>query len=336
MPGVDKSAEESGKAPIAAICAPPNNSNNGSIPQPRQPNSLQGLLRFAMSATENGSLESKFQPMDEERKRFLETALRTMTINVVEVLHRQIEILMKVETLKDGDDVSNYLDAFETIMEYIDNIDIANDFHKIGGFVILKPCLNCKNDKIRSAVCGLIAELCQNNPYCQKIIIDHEFVPILVNILNKDEDQVGVKCIYALSAIVRNNEEGLSQLIRYGGLNVLLKTLKKEDDKFRTKTAFLLNSLCRSEPDFKSRLIFLEIIPILINLISQERKPSSEHILSLLLSLVEDNATALNDCRNPEYNFKEILQNYISNIDNKEEFQEEKEYCKRLMHLIFI
>lgn len=49
-----------------------------------------------------------------------------MTINVVEVLHRQIEILMKVETLKDGDDVSNYLDAFETIMEYIDNIDIAN------------------------------------------------------------------------------------------------------------------------------------------------------------------------------------------------------------------
>lgn len=56
------------------------------------------------------------------------------------------------------------------------------------------------------------------------------------------------------SAIVRDNEEGLSQLVRYGGLNILLGTLKKEDDKFRTKTAFLLNSLCRSQPDFKSEL----------------------------------------------------------------------------------
>lgn len=66
--------------------------------------------------------------------------------------------------------------------------------------MILKPCLNCKSAEIRAAVCGLIAELCQNNPYCQKVIIDHEFVPVLVNILNKDEEnQVGIKCIYALS-----------------------------------------------------------------------------------------------------------------------------------------
>ncbi|XP_044763906.1 hsp70-binding protein 1 [Coccinella septempunctata] len=341
MPGVQES-NEGPKAPIGAICAAPqptssNNTSNASIPQPRQPNSLQGLLRYAMSATENGSTETKFLPMDEERKKFLETALKSMTINVVEVLQKQIEILMKVDTVKDGDDVSNYLEALENIMDYIDNIDIANDFHKIGGFMILKPCLNCKNAEVRSAVCGLIAELCQNNPYCQKIVIDHEFVPILLHILDNDqEDIVGVKCIYALSAIARDNSEGFSQLVRYGGLNILLRTLNKEDDKFRIKTAFLLSSLCRSQPDLKSRLIFLEIIPILINLISKERKPSSEHILSLLLSLVEDNATALNECRNPEHNFKEILQNYISKVENKEECQEEEEYCKRLMHLIFV
>lgn len=49
-----------------------------------------------------------------------------MTINVVEVLQKQIELLMKVETVKEGDDVSNYLEALDTIMDFIDNIDIAN------------------------------------------------------------------------------------------------------------------------------------------------------------------------------------------------------------------
>lgn len=85
------------------------------------------------------------------------------------------------------------------------------DFHKIGGFMILKPCLNCKNDKIRSATCGLIAELCQNNPYCQNIIIDNDFVQILLHILDKDEsDIVGIKCLYALSGtlIFRINRKG--------------------------------------------------------------------------------------------------------------------------------
>lgn len=49
-----------------------------------------------------------------------------MTINVVEVLQKQIEILMKIDTLKEGDDDSEYLEALETILDYIDNIDIAN------------------------------------------------------------------------------------------------------------------------------------------------------------------------------------------------------------------
>lgn len=70
MPGVFK--EE--KPEIAgAICAPPAPSVNGDsdelvMPQPRQPSSLQGLLRFAMEATksEDAPAESQFTPMDEE------------------------------------------------------------------------------------------------------------------------------------------------------------------------------------------------------------------------------------------------------------------------------
>ncbi|KAK9874295.1 hypothetical protein WA026_002648 [Henosepilachna vigintioctopunctata] len=342
MPSIPSKNEK--KAPIGALCAPPtpqdsstSNSNNGNINQPRQPTNLPGLLRFAMDSTcGDDPTEQHFLPMDEDRKKFLEDALKSMTINVVEVLQEQIKKLIKVDTIKEADDVTEYLEALETILDYIDNIDIANDFHKIGGFLILKPCLNSGHPAVQAGGCALIAELCQNNPYCQNIIIENEFVPILLHILNTDSNSlVGVKCLYALSAISRDNTDGFAQLIRYGGFNIFMKTLQKDDDRFRIKTAFLLSSLCRSQPDLKSRLIFLEIIPVLISLISEERKPSSEHILSLLLSLVEDNATALNECKNPQYNFKEILQNYISKVENKEEYKEDEEYCKRLWHMIF-
>lgn len=329
------------KTPVGAICAPPASNgvqtSSSSLPQPRQPNSLQGLLRFAMEATKNedSTTESQFLPMDEERKKFLEAALQSMTINVVEVLQEQISKLMKVDTVKEDDDVTEYLTALEVILDYIDNIDIANDFHKIGGFLILKPCLSCKNPNIRSGGCALIAELCQNNPECQKIILDNDFLPILLHILNTDNNnQVGVKCIYAISALVRENNDGFSQLIRYGGLDVLMKTLPKEDDRFRIKTAFLFGSLCNSQPDFRSRLVFHNIIPILIKIVSEERKPSSEHVLSLLTSLVEENMSALNECKNPQHNLKDVLQTYLKGVENKEEFREEEEYCRRLLQLI--
>lgn len=70
MPGVFKDE----KPEIAgAICAPPEPSTNGdsnelAMAQPRQPASLQGLLRFAMEATksEDAPSASQFAPMVEE------------------------------------------------------------------------------------------------------------------------------------------------------------------------------------------------------------------------------------------------------------------------------
>lgn len=306
--------------------------------QPRQPTSLQGLLRFAMEATksEDAPHESEFQPMDEERRKFLEEALKSMTIDVIEVLQKQIKTLQKVDQIKVDDDVAEYVEALETILDYIDHIDIANDFHKIGGFMVLYPCLKCVNPKIRSGGCELIAVLCQNNPYCQQIILDNEFIPCLLKLLEDDPDvNVAVKALYALSGIVRDCQEGFNQLIHYNGLTVLLKALSRNNEKLITKTTFLLAALCRSQPDLKSRLIFLDYLPVLISLIAEERKPSHEHVLSLLVSLVEENSSAIAECKNAKYNLKDVLQRYINSIRNKEECLEEEQYCKRLLHILF-
>ncbi|CAH0548632.1 unnamed protein product [Brassicogethes aeneus] len=305
--------------------------------QPRQPTSLQGLLRFAMEATkdEDAPHSSELKPMDEERKKFLEEALKTMTINVVEVLQKQIAVLKNVGELKANDDPKDYLTAIENICEYIDNIDIANDFHKIGGLMILRPCLQSQNSKIRAGGCELIALLTQNNPTCQKIILENAFLPELIALLDTDNDvKVSIKSIYAISCLVRENNEGFNELIAHNGLHVFLKALKSKEERIIVKLAFLLSALCKSQPDLKSRLVFLEYFPVLISLVNEERNMGHEFLLSLLVTLTEDNPAAINEIKDPKYSFKDIITKYRSSILNREECEEEDQYCRILLHQI--
>lgn len=124
-----------------------------------------------------------------------------MTIDVVEILQKQIEIIRKVEHTTAGDDIQEYLNAIDIVLEHVDHIDIANDFHKVGGFMILYPCLKCPHPPIQAKGCELLAVLCQNNPYCQQIVLDNEFIPILINLIEKYEDRtVVLKALYALGS----------------------------------------------------------------------------------------------------------------------------------------
>lgn len=123
-----------------------------------------------------------------------------MTVDVVEELQKQITILKTIDHLTADDDVTQYVTAIEVILEHIDNIDTANDFHKIGGFMILYPCIKNGHPKLRAGGCEMIAVLCQNNPYCQNIILENDFVPVILKIIKQDEDMnVVVKALFALS-----------------------------------------------------------------------------------------------------------------------------------------
>ncbi|KAF5287345.1 hypothetical protein FQA39_LY15948 [Lamprigera yunnana] len=294
------------------------------IDQPAQPTNLKGLLKFAMEATkaEDAPHEPRVGPLDDERKCFLDNALNSMNVDIIEVLRNKIKVLQNADMLTESSDVSQHVLALETILDHVDHIDTANDFHKIGGFSIFIPCLKCVRHEIRLGCCDVLAELCQNNPYCQKAVSDSELVPVLLKILATDaNNMVCTKALYAISCIIRQHTAGFNQFIQHEGLVVLLKTLQRNNEKLITKTAFLLSSLCSSQPDLISRLVFLEYIPMLIKLLETERMPSHEHVLSLLLLLVSENSSALNECKNPKYNLREILNRQMNAIANKEECQ---------------
>lgn len=321
-----------------AICAPPPEPETSVLPQPRQPTSLQGLLKFAMEATklEDAPHEPTHQPMDEARRKFLEQALSSLTVDVMEVLLKQIKILEKVDTLNETDNDSEYTTALDTIADFVCDIDTANDYHKIGGFIIVPPCLKCKSPKVRAQVCNLLAELCQNNAYCQRVVLENGIMPTLVEIVEQDpENAVVIKALYAISCIVRQNTGACAQFIQYKGVQIFLEALKRNDEKIVTKICFLLRALCTSQPDFKNRLIFVGYIPVLFSLISTQYKTSDEHVFGLIQKLIEDNTLAVNECKQNKVNAKEILENYLSEIKGKEEYSNEEELCTSVYNTLF-
>ena len=85
------------------------------------------------------------------------------------------------------DDIDKIEYAFECIDDWIGQIDMANNFHKIGGFHCLKKCLKSPHEVVRCGAANVIAELCQKNPYYQEKIVEDDFLPILMDIFANDD-----------------------------------------------------------------------------------------------------------------------------------------------------
>lgn len=57
----------------------------------------------------------------------------------------------------------------------------------------------------------------------------------------------------------------------------------------------------------------------LVGLISEERTPSHEHLLSALLALVRDHEECIKDCRDPTLQLQSLLTSYMESVKGKEE-----------------
>lgn len=112
--------------------------------QPRQPHNLQGLLKFAMEGenlkefhnfadilgnftkilatkNEDPTHPSEFQEMDPERRRFLDEALKSLTIDVVEELNKAMKTLIDGNSSED-----DQVQALEVVTSFVADIDTAN------------------------------------------------------------------------------------------------------------------------------------------------------------------------------------------------------------------
>jgi len=300
----------------------------------RRPGNMQGLLKFCVEATqsEDSTAPSQYTEMTPERQAFLNEALASFQASdpVKQMLaHCQI-ILAPSTALEEKEE------SLEELEEYCADIDLAMDFHKMGGYDFLLSLLQSCEAGIRWRSAELIATLVQNNPYCQEKALEQNLLTELLKRLDTDDDmQVRVKALYAVSSLCREAPASQEVFVASDGFSYLLRAMQAGNEKLQLKAAFMLKALCMEQPKYKDDLVSMGMIEQISALLAQPHTPAHEHLMSCLHVLITDHMAAQQEARRSELGLAALLKQRLVEIQGKEEFLEESESCKAVQNILF-
>jgi len=303
---------------------------------PRQPKDLQGLLKFCLEATKEEDApaipdnpDSILNHMDPQRRQWLEDALKGMSVDIIEQLANGIKILMS-----DSIDLDEKEETLDSLEDWLGNIDMAMNFHKIGGFGCLKKCLSSPHPSLRTGAAHLIAEICQNNEYCQEKFIQEDFVELLCEQLDDDTDEsCRIKALYSISCLCRDYLPGHKAFSKLDGWSIVVRAILSNIPKLRTKGCFFLGVTCSKHEDTVKELSKMGIVQQLVSILQEPLDLTHEHVLSLLVTLIQHSESARSEALDPDLGIEGILKDRISEGRGKDEYMESVIHMTNLMKL---
>jgi len=182
-----------------------------------------GLLKWSIQNGDAQLLKDpNFQAMDPERREWLEEALKTMSVDQIEVMKSCGEALSVTD---DNDEaVSKKLEALETLCDIIEDLDNARDLHLVGAFKPVVGALGSADAAVRAGAANVILTCVQNNEPCKQFAMELNVLEPLVDLL-KNDTEVQFKCLGALSALVRDYEPAHTKLVSLAHPTALLAPL---------------------------------------------------------------------------------------------------------------
>ncbi|KAK8787853.1 hypothetical protein V5799_022371 [Amblyomma americanum] len=149
--------------------------------------------------------------------------MEDLLVNPYDEMRRSLHIIR--DCLMESHNIARVLVAcLANVQQYIDVVDYAKDFEKMGGFQVFPELLDYPSSLVRIETCALIAELVQNNPHCQRAALLS--TRRLLRLLDSEpDDEVRCKALYALSCMVRQNKAAYGSFEKLGGPVLLRKIL---------------------------------------------------------------------------------------------------------------
>ena len=301
--------------------------------QPRQPKDMKGLLKFCLEATKAEDAPDISDPekilhdMEPEQKKWLEEALSSMSVDIVQQLTNGIRILNSEAGDEEKEEV---LDLLE---DWLGSIDMAINFHKIGGFSCLRKCLQSSSPGVRAGACHLMAEISQNNAYCQEKFVNEGFIQLLLQQLDSDSDsQCQVKALYAISCIARDSPETLTKLGDSDGWSVVLRAVQRDNVKLVTKGCFFITASVVASSLAARQMLDMGMVTQLAGLLAQEFSPHHEQVLAALRALMNSFQEAKEQAK--EAGLERLLLQRREELRGQEEFEESVEHCEKILQLL--
>ncbi|XP_048846333.1 hsp70-binding protein 1 [Brienomyrus brachyistius] len=315
--------------------------------QRQHPRNLQGILRMAVEAGSASDGPAPQQPMSEERKAWLREALADICKgqqDEVEQMKQCLSVLRRTTAQEsqeheeeEEEEEEETEGALELLSELCENLDNARDLMVLGGLdLCVSQCLSHAQGGIRWRAAQLLASCAQNMPEVQCYLLHRGTLSTLLQLIDCDpHPTVKVKALYAVSCLVREQEEGLRVFLSHDGFSVLMRGMQSDSEKLRTKSAFLLLNLLSAHPEHRDAVLSMGMVQQLVSVLRSPHSSFHEHVLGVLCCLVDGCDRGVSDCRDPALGLEELLKHRAMELKGKEESQEELAYCECLQAACF-
>ena len=289
---------------------------------------------------------------EEDREWFL----KAIESGVVDEVKRIKEITEKISDDPRGDllateeEEDERVFVLEELRDRLESVDNAKDLGAIGGLTpLLEGIQSEKWEEIRAMSAECVAVSVQNHPEAQKNAMACDALRVLLLALQSEKHlnkKSNAKVIYALSCLVRGNQEVMGMFVKSDGIESLAKSgLVSSVIKTRVKAATLLRHASVSSEEAMKRTIDAKVIDIVaeklgVSVDSQNASSSPtdlvqerEAYIRLLLDVAErvdfmKNEDAVNQFRSER--FVQTVQNCQTFVDaskkNRDKMIDEEEF----------
>ncbi|CAF0769998.1 unnamed protein product [Rotaria sordida] len=298
---------------------------------------LNSLFQWTVKSTAQeaaSTTSSDVEPMNEEKKQWLDAALENLTVNPVE------RIKLCINKIKDSQINDEQKKEFlDELCHWTEELDLAKDFFTVGGLDILLPLLDHNNDNIRIQTCSLLATLVQNNEHCQRIIVQSGLQQKLLQILSESNSpDLKTKAVTAISALIRGYTLGQLQLQKYQGPKILIQAMSSPIPRLQNKLCFLINTICSTSAHMKKLFYENGALLELIRLFNNEACPDHQHTLETILTIssIKPNAMFTFAQSNSSLidEFQQKLNTRYQDIQNSEDYKDEINLINQIRTLL--
>ncbi|XP_077518020.1 hsp70-binding protein 1-like [Amblyomma americanum] len=273
------------------------------------------------------------QRLNVDRIRWLSRAMEDLLVNPYDEMRRSLHIIR--DCLMESHNIARVLVAcLANVQQYIDVVDYAKDFEKMGGFQVFPELLDYPSSLVRIETCALIAELVQNNPHCQRAALLS--TRRLLRLLDSEpDDEVRCKALYALSCMVRQNKAAYGSFEKLGGPVLLRKILfEATNRRLKTKASFLVAALCSQEDGFRASLAASDFARDASELLPRVDGDCRQFLLSALLTLATRSPQPLLKEEPARDALAATLDGFIREHGGAAQYQEEVQYSSEILDLI--
>jgi len=237
--------------------------------------------------------------------------------------------------------------ALDELLILVEPIDNANDLHKLGGLVAIIRELHNAEPEIRKTSAWILGKAGQNNVLVQNQILELGVLNILIKMVGSSYTEEAIKALYAISALIRNNEHG-QELFFVANGNLMLQDIMSNSSieaRLQKMAAFLVADLAgyqlhnveNTKLSFLSNNVFLKSVVDMALSTDLDLQEKALLAIRSLLQLTDSDASDFQDFCGLDRVLDRMREQFekLTTVEEHEDYARELEGLRREVYTIF-